>query len=179
MRAATMSILLLIAGFQVGTAWAQLEGWNPNREKEAREAIRDALEADPGMAAYFDQAYGYAVFPTVGKGGWWVGGAYGSGTVFEGGEAVGTAEVFQATLGLQFGGQAYTEFVFFEDKESMDRFKADKLEISAQASAVAITAGASADAAYESGVAIFTMTKGGLMGEASVGGQGFKFEPKS
>ena len=135
-------------------------------------------EKDPGIQKFFDQAPAYAVFPTVGKGGIGIGGAYGSGILIEGGRTVGETSVSQVTVGFQLGGQAYSEFVFFQDQTAVDDFKRGNFEFSAQASAVAVTAGASADAGYNGGVAIFTMAKGGLMYEASVGGQKFKFEPK-
>ena len=91
--------------------------------------------------------------------------------------AIGKATLTQLTAGAQWGGQAYSEIVFFKDKKTLDNFKANNVEFSAQASAVAVAAGASADADYEEGVAVFTMTKGGLMLEASLGGQKFSYEP--
>ena len=87
------------------------------------------------------------------------------------------AKLSQVSIGFQWGGQAYREIIFFENKEAMDNFKENKVELAAQASAVAVTAGASADANYKDGVMVYTMQKGGLMYEASVGGQKFKFEP--
>lgn len=153
-------------------------GWNPEDEKEARAAIAEFKKADAGLAAFFEKAHGYAVFPTVGKGGLVIGGAYGSGTVFEQGKAIGSSSLTQVTVGLQLGGQAYREVVFFKDKAALDRFTEGNFELGAQASAVAAKAGASADADYDQGVAIFTMAKGGLMFEASVGGQKFSYEPK-
>lgn len=134
-------------------------------------------DRDPGMDMLFDQAYGYAVFPSVGKGAIGVGGAYGRGQAFENGRLIGYCDLTQATIGLALGGQAYSEVIFFEDAASLDRFKYNNLEFSAQVSAVAANAGASADAAYRDGVMVFTMIRGGLMYEASVGGQGFTYEP--
>jgi len=153
-------------------------GWNPNAEKEAQEAIAEFNKADPGMKIFFEKAYGYAVFPTVGKGAIVVGGAHGSGIVYEKGKAIGKTTLSQGTIGLQVGGQAYREIIFFENKATIDNFKAGNLELSAQVSAVAVKAGASADAAYKDGVAVFTMAKGGLILEASIGGQKFSYEPK-
>lgn len=153
-------------------------GWDANAEKKARDAIAEFKKADSSMQAFFDKAYGYAVFPTVGKGGMGIGGAYGKGTVFRKGEAVGSTSLTQLTIGFQLGGQAYREIIFFKDKTAFDNFKKGNFELSAQASAVAVTAGASADVDFEGGVAVFTMAKGGLMYEASVGGQKFTFEPK-
>ncbi|MFI4861394.1 MAG: YSC84-related protein [Phycisphaerales bacterium JB063] len=139
--------------------------------------IQDFTARDAGMAALFNQAYGYAVFPSVGKGGVVVGGAYGRGQAFENGRLIGYCKLEQGTVGLQLGGQSYSEVIFFEDEIALDRFKYNTLEFSAQVSAVAVTAGASADARYTDGVMVFTLPRGGLMFEASVGGQGFTFEP--
>jgi lipid-binding SYLF domain-containing protein len=140
--------------------------------KAAKEAF---IQADGLMQSLFDNAYGYVIFPNVGKGGIGVGGAAGNGVAYERGQLIGMAKMTQATIGFQFGGQAYREVIFFETKEQMDRFKENKVELSAQASAVAATKGASANAKYTDGVMIFTQAKGGLMYEASVGGQQLKF----
>jgi lipid-binding SYLF domain-containing protein len=113
--------------------------------------------------------------PNVGKGGIGIGGAAGNGAVFKDGILIGMAKMTQVTIGFQWGGQAYREVIFFETKADLDRFKENRLELSAQASAVAVTAGASANAKYKNGVMIFTQAKGGLMYEASIGGQKFKF----
>lgn len=142
--------------------------------KEARQAF---LDTDKGMGAFFSNSYGYAIFPNVGKGGLGVGGAGGNGVVYEQGKMIGMAKLTQVSIGFQAGGQSYREVIFFEHKKELDRFKENKLEFSAQVSAVAAASGASAIAKYIEGVAIFTMAKGGLMYEASVGGQKFKFTP--
>lgn len=160
------------------SAQASVGGWNPKRVQEAQETISLFKEKDSGLRAFFSEAYGFAVFPKIGKGAIGIGGARGKGVLFEQGTPIGEATMTQVTIGFQFGGQAYSEVVFFEDKAALDSFKSNKLKLSAQASAVAVTAGASADAAYSSGVAVFTMTKGGLMYEASIGGQQFKFKAK-
>ncbi len=135
-------------------------------------------EEDPAMEKVFRDAYGYAVFPTVGKGAVGIGGAYGRGIVFEKGRKIGYCDLSQGTIGLQLGGQAYSEVIFFQDKEALDNFTTGEFEFSAQASAVAATAGASTTADYQNGVMVFTIAKGGLMYEASIGGQKFDFEPK-
>jgi lipid-binding SYLF domain-containing protein len=111
----------------------------------------------------------------VGKGGIGVGGAAGNGVAYEKGAKAGMAKLTQVTVGFQWGGQAYREVIFFESKADMDRFKQNKIELSAQASAVAATVGASANAKYREGVMVFTQQKGGLMYEASIGGQKLKF----
>ncbi len=146
---------------------------------------------------FFGKCYGYAVFPTIGKGGVGIGGAYGTGHVYAKGAYVGDTSMTQVTVGFQLGGQAYSEIIFFEDKKSFDKFTSGNFEFGAQASAVAITAGASAQAStagsgagasgtqkhaataggYQSGMAVFTVAKGGLMYEASIGGQKFSYKP--
>lgn len=152
--------------------------WDANAEKKARQAIAEFKKADPKMKAFFNKAYGYAVFPTVGKAGIGVGGAHGKGTVFRGGKAVGSTSLSQLTIGFQLGAQAYREIIFFENKKAFNRFTGGNFEFGAQVSAVAVTAGASADVDYSGGVAVFTMAKGGLMYEASVGGQKFTYKAK-
>jgi len=138
------------------------------------EAIAEFKKADPDIAKFLSSAVGYAVIPSVGKGAVGVGGAAGNGTLYKEGSAVAEVKMTQITVGFQFGGQAYSEIIFFEDSAAYSRFVDKNYEFAAQVSAVALTAGASADAAYKDGVQIFTMAKGGLMYEASVGGQKFK-----
>jgi lipid-binding SYLF domain-containing protein len=145
--------------------------------KEAQETVAVFKKADPGLSRFFDNAVGYAVFPTVGKGAVGVGGAAGSGVVFEKGKAIGKASLTQVTVGAQLGGQSYSEVIFFETEPALTDFKNGTFALAAQASAVAAAKDASANAKYEKGVAVFTTGKGGLMFEASVGGQKFAFEP--
>lgn len=133
--------------------------------------------ADPSLQGLLDKASGYAVFPDVGKGGFIVGGAYGRGEVWEHGVKVGYADLTKGSIGLQAGAQAFDELIVFMTQEQVDKFKAGKFSLSADASAVAIKAGAAAASDYSKGVIIFTQTKGGLMAEASVGGQGFSYKP--
>lgn len=147
---------------------------------------------------FFGSSYGYAVFPTIGKGGIGIGGAHGSGRVYEKGVHVGDTSMTQVTVGLQLGGQAFSQIIFFQDKRAFDEFTSGNFEFGAQASAVAITAGAQAQAGtagtgagasgtqshaetaggYQKGMAIFTVAKGGLMYEASIGGQKFSYKKK-
>jgi len=147
---------------------------------------------------FFDKAYGYAVFPSIGKGGVGVGGAYGKGRVYEKGKYIGDTSMKQLTVGLQLGGQAYSQIIFFEDANALKQFTTGEFEFGAEASAVAITAGANAKAntagssagasatknkaanvgAYNKGMATFTVAKGGLMYEASIGGQKFSYKPR-
>jgi hypothetical protein len=144
---------------------------------KAHDAIAMMKKADPGLSKFFSGATGYAVFPNVAKGAIGVGGAHGSGVLFEGGTAIGKTTLSQVTVGFQLGGQAYSEIVFFENAATLSNFKHGNFAFAAQVSAVAIKSGASANAKYQNGVAVFTMTKGGLMYEASVGGQKFGFQP--
>jgi lipid-binding SYLF domain-containing protein len=147
---------------------------------------------------FFDKSYGYAVFPTIGKAGVGVGGAHGKGRVYRQGKHVGDTSMTQLTVGLQLGGQAYSQIIFFQDERSFNEFTSGNFEFGAQATAVAITAGVSAEATtaggtaagasggrhdattvggYHKGMAVFTVAKGGLMYEASVGGQKFSYKP--
>lgn len=143
---------------------------------KAAEAKASMLENDPGMADWFNDSYAYAIFPNVGKAGFGIGGAHGNGTMYRGGTPVGKTELKQVTVGFQVGGQSFIEIIFFKDKIAFDDFTRENFEFGAEASAVAFTAEASAKLAYNGGVAIVTMAKGGLMYEASVGGQKFEYE---
>lgn len=142
---------------------------------EVNAAIKDLVAGNPSLATQFSKAYGYAIFPKITKAGLGVGGAGGKGLVFQNNEVIGSAKMAQATLGLQAGAQQYAEVVFFENKEALDKFKSGKLKFSGQASAVALKDGASVDMAYQEGVAIFTKSTGGVMAEASLGGQKFTY----
>ena len=142
--------------------------------EESNKTISDFKKEDPGIEKFFTSSYGYAVLYSVGKGGIGIGGASGKGTVYEKGTPKGDVRMTQVTVGLQLGGQKYAEIVFFEDKEHYDRFVSKDFEFAAQTSAVALSSGVSADAKYRDGVLVFTMAIGGLMYEASVGGQKFK-----
>lgn len=143
-----------------------------------QDTIAKAKARDPSISRFFDQSAGYAVFPTVGKGGLIVGGAHGQGELFENGVMTGYCTITQATVGAQAGGQAFSEFIFFQDKEALNRFKYGNFALAAQASAVVLASGASANARYDNGVAVFTMAEQGLMLEASVGGQRFGYQAK-
>ena len=158
-------------------AWAL--DWNPGLVKDVQQTIQAFEEKNSKFEAYFEESYGYAVFPSIGKGGVVVGGAHGKGLVFEEGQLIGRTKMTQITVGFQWGGQAYSEVIFFEDEEALHSFIGGDLELSGQASAVALDKGASADLDYEDGLAVFTQAKGGLMYEASIGGQKFKFFPDS
>jgi lipid-binding SYLF domain-containing protein len=159
----------------------------------------DVYKKSEVVQPFFNSAYGYAVFPTIGKGGIGIGGAYGTGQVYQGGKVTGTASLVKVSVGWQWGGQAFSQIIFFEDKRAYDEFTSGNFEFDATASAVAITAGAQAKAGtegatagasagpatgaqakkanYHKGMAVFVHTKGGLMYEASIGGQKFTFKP--
>lgn len=146
---------------------------------KAKETIVLFKKADPSLKAFFSGSYGYAVFPSIGKGGIGIGGAAGKGLIYKGGNLQGGSKMTQITLGFQFGGQEYSEVIFFEDADAYARFIENQYQFAAQVSAVALKSGISADAKYTDGVAVFTIAKGGLMYEATVGGQKFKFVSKS
>jgi lipid-binding SYLF domain-containing protein len=181
-------IVLVFSVLVMSSAYADADYSN------AIKVFRDS----PVVQPYFKNAYGYAIFPTIGKGGIGIGGAHGSGQVYVGDKVTGKTSMTQLTIGLQLGGQAYSQIIFFEDKRAYQEFTSGNFEFGAQASAVAITAGAQAQAGttgaaasaspggsagaqaatkYQKGMAVFTRAKGGLMYEAAIGGQKFSFEP--
>jgi lipid-binding SYLF domain-containing protein len=168
--------MLLLATLLIPPPPAQADD-RKDPEAEAREVIAKFVTEDPNLTQIFEDAHGYAIFPTVGKGGLGIGGAHGRGLVYERGRLVGRSTLIQLTLGLQLGGQAYSEVVFFKTRDAFEGFKRGRLKFDAQVSAVALSSRAAADLAYRRGGAIVTMAKGGLMYEASVGGQKFSFRP--
>ena len=168
---------IVMISFIAVSVFSQSEEKKDKIIEDSKDAKVEFLEGDWQMEKHFNKAYGYVIFPNVGKGGIGIGGAAGNGVAYEQGQMIGMAKLSQISIGFQWGGQAYREVIFFESKKEMDRFKENKVEFSAQVSAVAVTAGASADAKYIEGVMVFTMQKGGLMYEAAVGGQKFKFNP--
>jgi lipid-binding SYLF domain-containing protein len=171
-------LFVLLLAFTVLPAAVFAQDDDAKLVSDAAEAKAAFIKSDGHMQSLFDNSYGYAIFPNVGKGAVGVGGAAGNGVVYEQGNMIGMAKMKQVSVGFQFGGQAYREVIFFETKEALDRFKEDKFEFAAQVSAVAAASGASADAKYREGVLVFTQEKKGLMYEASVGGQKFSFTPK-
>ena len=186
-KAFTIFFAVLLTGLAAGVARA-----------DGYEETLNIFRAAGKSGSFFSNSYGYALFPTVGKGGFGVGGAYGKGRVYlANGQHVGNTSMTQLSIGWQLGGQAYSMIVFFQDQRAFDEFTSGNFEFSAQATAVAITAGASAAATtagssagasggrhdattvggYRKGMAVFTVAKGGLMYEASIGGQKFSYEP--
>lgn len=182
------SLLFLLAILASHTAYA-------DEYDDAITSFKNAGES----GAYFDKSIGFAVFPTIGKGGMVVGGAHGTGRVYKGGEVIGTSKMTQLTIGFQLGGEAFSQIIFFENQAALDNFISGNFEFSADASAVAITAGAGASAntgggvsagvsggknnadtkslGFRKGMAIFTIAKGGLMYQATLGGQKYSFDP--
>jgi len=174
---------VVLAAFTPLSVWA--DGY-----QDTIQTFREASSS----AALFDNAYGYAIFPNVGKGGFGIGAAYGKGKVFSDGKFTGDVSMSQLSIGFQMGGQAYSQIIFFEDKRAYDEFTGGSFEFGVQATAIAITLGVSAEAStkghsagistsqdaqsvnrYYKGMAVFTIAKGGLMYEASIGGQKFDF----
>ena len=154
-------------------------GWSDAFEDKVIRATEAFLEQDPSIERFFDEAYAYVLFPSIGKGGIGIGGATGKGLVILDHEAIGEARLIQVSIGFQWGGQSYSEIIFFENEAAFDNFAEGNLKLTAQASAVAVDQGVSAHASFEDGLAIFTLAKGGLMYEAAVGGQKFEYYPNS
>jgi len=171
-----LKLVIMMSAFAIGgTALGQSGAKDKKIIADANVAKAEFIQVDGLLKSIFEKAYGYVIFPNVGKGAIGIGGAAGNGIAYEKGVMVGKAKLTQVSIGFQWGGQAYREVIFFETKKEMDRFKENKIEFSAQASAVAATKGASANVKYADGIMIFTQQKAGLMYEASVGGQKFMF----
>jgi lipid-binding SYLF domain-containing protein len=147
------------------------------RIADSRAALVRFVDRDPNLQEWVNHAHGYAVFPSVGKAGLGIGGSYGNGIVFERSQPVGTASMIQGTIGLQIGAQNFSQVIFFQDEAALRTFQRGNFEFSAQATAVVVSAGASASTSYEKGVAVFILARGGLMAEASLGGQKFEYQP--
>ena len=185
-------IFMAIAALFVGSVSAPAA--DPADYASTIELFRESAVVQP----FFKNSYGYVVFPIVGKGGLGIGGSFGRGQVYRNGKVTGKSTMVKLSIGLQAGGQALSEIIFFQDKRAYDEFTSGSFEFDATASAVAITAGAQAKAGssgssagvsagpnsdqqlggrYVKGMAVFVHTLGGLMYEATIGGQGFSFEP--
>ena len=160
-----------------------ISGWKPsknfNNENKANFKTIEALKKFKRIGRlkpYFKEAAGFAVFPNIAKAGLGFGGTRGSGEVFEDGKVIGSATVTQLSFGVQLGVQAFSQIIFFQNKRDLDRFTDGNFEFGASASAALITEGANASVDYTNGVAVMTFSKGGLMYEASIGGQKFTFK---
>ncbi len=174
-------VILAVSAFAIVAGCSstpETQAEHTEARNEAQAAIGKFKATDPSLDAILSSAAGYTVFPTVGAGGLIVGGAHGDGTVYQqNGEVIGYAKITQATIGLQAGGQAYSELLVFKTPEALAQFKSNEMTFSADATAVAADKGAAANAKFDKGVAIFTKTEGGLMAGAVIGGQKFTFTP--
>ncbi len=181
-------LLCLMVNFAIPSGQAAgLGSWfgkksEAHKARALHEKVEDAIarfkKEDPGIQRFFEDSVGYVVFPRVVKAGIGFGGAMGKGELYEGGELLGYSTMTQATVGFQFGGQSYIEIIFFDQKDALKDFKNGTLEFGAQVSAVALTVGASDNASFDQGLAVFTLERGGLMYEATLGGQVFTYTPK-
>lgn len=178
LRASTVraSVLLAAGALAACSTAPKTETGRADIKAEAQTALEKAERNDLSLAQALRDASGYAIFPSVGKGAIGVGGAYGKGVLYEHGAFTGYCDLTQASIGLQLGGQAYTEIIVFKTPEALSKFKSGNLAFDAQATAVALKSGAGANAKYANGVAVFTMNESGLMYEASIGGQKFSYE---
>jgi lipid-binding SYLF domain-containing protein len=186
-RISVLMVSLIVASIHVNLAHA-----------DSYAKTIEVFHQSPAVKPFFDSCYGYAVFPTIGKGGIGIGGAYGTGQVYQGGKVTGTTSLIKVSVGWQLGGQAFSQIIFFEDQRAYKDFTSGSFEFDASASAVAITAGAEAKAGtegttagasagpatgvqaetkYRKGMAVFVHAIGGLMYEAAIGGQRFNFTP--
>jgi lipid-binding SYLF domain-containing protein len=185
-------VLLIVLTLCLGSA-----GWATRKVEDYSETINN-FKKSSDVAPLFDHAYGYAVFPNIGRGGLGVGGAHGKGQVYKGGEVTGFTSLSDVTIGLQAGGQAYSQIIFFETESAYNKFTGGNFEFEAAATAIAIQSGASASAGtaggasagassggsggsyagkFDSGMLVLTMAKGGLMYQATIGGQKYSFNP--
>lgn len=183
----TFFIFFIFLFSGVGLSAQTDDDWNEEEEEIVEPDKRDKLIADAEkakkafkennqeLAELFKSAHGYAIFPNVGKGAYILGGAAGNGVVYEGGKLIGFAEMRQVDIGLQIGGQAFRQVMFFETKKALDEFKAGDYELSGSISAVVVEQGESKSIKFKEGVAVATMPKAGAMVEVSVGGQKFEY----
>jgi lipid-binding SYLF domain-containing protein len=167
-------VLATLAPLALGATHVAFAGGDSPAEADKTVALYK--KTDPGLTAFFSNSAGYAVL-SVGKAGVGFGGAAGRGVLYEHGRITGKTSLAQATVGWQIGAQSYSEVIFFENEAALAKFKGGNFAFAAQVSAVALKSGASANARYREGVAVFTATKAGLMLEASIGGQKFNYEP--
>ncbi len=145
---------------------------------DASATLNDFRTQDPSLGNLIDSSFGYAIFPSIGKGAAGVGGAYGQGEVYQQGKRVGFADMTQATVGASLGGETYSELILFQDANALQAFQSGQLTFAGDVSAVAAKAGAGADVKWAHGMSVFVLVKGGLMTEASVGGQKFNYQPQ-
>ena len=173
----TIKIFAVVALLFTGSLAKAQNAKDEKLMQDAVEAKAALLRSNPSLDEFFDNSAGYVIFPNVGKGGFIVGGASGNGIVYEDGNAIGKADLKKLNVGLQAGGQAIIEVIFFETPTDLQRFENNSFEFSAETSAVALKSGISFNAKYKDGVAVFALPKAGLMADATVGGQRFQFIP--
>lgn len=169
----------LFATIATGQSFGQVTnqmGSADGLEVQAQQTINTFKEKDPSLDTFFQNAAGYAVFPSVGEGALIVGAARGSGLVYQNGKPVGKATVTKGTFGAQVGGQSYAELIFFQTPQALQEFKSGNYELSAGVSAVAAAANAAKAANYSHGVAVFTTGREGVMAQAAIGGQKFSYQ---
>lgn len=166
------------AGLVVGCSTApKNESKTAQLEVNAKAAMESFKIKDPSLAKLLDKSVGYAIFPDIGKAGWILGGSYGKGEVYEAGKKIGYADVSEVSAGFQWGAQNFSQLIIFLKQEDLDNFKKGQFALGANASAVALTAGAAATTDPSKGVIAIVDTKGGLMAEAAIGGQRLRFSP--
>jgi len=165
-------ILIIFNGIKPVTGQVSESDYSVEIAK-AEQTRKEFLKTDRGLQKFFDESYGYAILPNIGKGGLIVGGAHGNGIVFKNDEPLGTTEMTQLTVGGQIGGKSYAELIFFKSEAEFEVFMTGRYEVAVSLAAVALDYGVSNDLAYSDGVAIVTKDNGGLMAEATVGGQKF------
>jgi lipid-binding SYLF domain-containing protein len=173
----TAFMLAVVAGVLVGCATAPTS--RGDREAllaESTTTLQQMRGEDPGLGDLLRRSYGFAVFPKVTKGGLGVGGAYGRGVVYEQARHVGYSDLSQASVGLQAGGQTFSELLIFESKDALDRFKAGQFNFSADASAVVMESGMATNITFVDGVAVVVRPIGGAMAEAALSGQKFAYQ---
>jgi lipid-binding SYLF domain-containing protein len=169
------ALAVMLAGTFVSSAHA---GWDPANEDRARESVDYFKKFAPSLNRFFEQAYGFAVFPDVFKGGlFMVGGGHGKGYVYEQNNLVGHSSITQLNVGPQLGGQSFSEIIFFQKQHDLDNFKKGNYELNAQVTAIIVTTGMATNTDFSNGVAVFVLPKAGIMAEATVGGQKFSYQP--
>jgi lipid-binding SYLF domain-containing protein len=175
LRAFGVVFAVSLIGQSVGIAW-EADSGDEVQVKAAR-AIADFRERIPRTQQYFEQAYGYAILPSVTRVGFGFGGAYGKGMVIEGDDLIGRTKYWQFSSGIQAGAKNFSMIVFFKDKQALDYFKTGELQFAGQAGLTFATVGVAGTPAYNNGVAIVTLTRFGLMGEFSASGIRFSYKP--
>jgi lipid-binding SYLF domain-containing protein len=165
-------------------AWAagcatepKTEGKREALQADARSTLRSLEANDSDFQNVVENNYGYIVFPDIGKGGFGIGGAWGRGVVYEQGRFIGYAAVAEGSVGATAGGQTFSEVIVFNSREAFRKFQENRLSFGADASAVALKAGAAKSAEFRNGTAVFISNQGGLMADASVKGQNISFVP--